>query len=90
MRLIQTGEERGIAYLTFTQTCNSRRSEVASGAYWTFDVDLYDGQNAFLRNIYLGSWNHKCGKHFVELRADFSWVLGSINPVIYVQRVNLK
>jgi hypothetical protein len=30
-------------------------------------------QNAFIRNIQLGSWNHRCGKQLVELRADFSW-----------------
>jgi hypothetical protein len=90
LRLIQTGEGSGIAYFTFTQTCNSRRSDVATGPDWVFTCTLYDGQNAKLRDIYLGAWNHGCGKHFVELRADFSWVLGSINPVIYVQRVNLN
>jgi hypothetical protein len=90
LRLIQTGEGRGIAYLTFTQTCNSRRSEVASGADWTFDCWLYDVQGATIRNIYLGAWNHRCGKHLVELRADFSWVVGSINPVINAARGNLN
>jgi hypothetical protein len=90
LRLIQTGEGRGIAYFTFTQTCNSRRSDVAKGPDWTFSVALYDIQNAYIRNIHLGSWSHRCGKHLVELRADFSWVLGSINPVINVQRVNLN
>jgi hypothetical protein len=90
VRLIQTGEGRGIAYLTFTQTCNSRRSDVASGADWTFNAALYDVRNAFIRNIYLGAWNHRCGKQLVELREDFSWVIGSINPVINVQRVNLS
>lgn len=90
LRLIQTGEGRGIAYLTFTQSCNSRRSDVAKGADWTFSVALYDIQNAFIRNIHLGYWNHRCGKHLVELRADFSWVLGSINPVIHAQRANLN
>jgi hypothetical protein len=90
LRLIQTGEGRGIAYFTFTQTCNSRRSDVATGLDWVFNSTLYDGQNAKLRDVYLGAWSHRCGKHFVELRADFSWVLGSINPIIYVQRVNLN
>ena len=90
LRLIQTGEGRGIAYFTFTQTCNSSRSDVATGPDWTFDTALYDAQNASIRNISLGSWNHRCGKQLVELRADFSWVLGSINPVIYAQRVNLN
>jgi hypothetical protein len=86
VRLVQTGEGRGIAYLTFTQTCGSQRSTVAHGADWAFDLNLYDGQNAFLRNIFLGTWDHRCGKHLVELRADFSWVVGSINPVINAQR----
>ncbi|HXG79394.1 MAG TPA: hypothetical protein VNJ31_08675 [Methyloceanibacter sp.] len=90
LRLIQTGEGRGIAYLTFTQTCNSRRSTVAKGPDWTFSVGLYDSQNAFIRNIHLGYWNHRCGKHLVELREDFSWVLGSINPVINAYRANLN
>jgi hypothetical protein len=90
LRLIQTGEGRGVAYLTFTQTCGSRRSDVASGPDWTFDINLYDIQNAFIRNIQLGSWNHRCGKQLVELRADFSWVQGAINPVINAQRVNLS
>jgi hypothetical protein len=90
LRLVQTGEGRGIAYFTFTQTCGSRRSDVASGPDWTFDVALYDANNAFIRNLSLGSWNHRCGKQLVELRADFSWVTGSINPVINVQRVNLS
>jgi hypothetical protein len=49
LRLIQTGQGRGIAYSTFTQTCGSRRSDVAHGADWSFDVDLYT--NAFVRNI---------------------------------------
>jgi pyridoxine 5'-phosphate synthase PdxJ len=49
LRLIQTGEGKGIAYSTFTQTCGSRRSDVAHGADWSFDVDLYT--NAFVRNI---------------------------------------
>jgi len=90
LRLIQTGEGSGIAYFTFTQTCNSRRSDVATGPDWVFTSTLYDGQNAKIRDIYLGAWNHRCGKHLVELRSDFSWVLGSLNPVIYVQRVNLS
>lgn len=90
LRLVQTGEGKGIAYLTFTQTCGSQRSDVASGPDWTFDTALYDPQNAFIRNISLGSWNHRCGKQLVELRADFSWVSGSINPVIYAKRVNLS
>ena len=90
VRLIQTGEGRGIAYLTFTQTCNSRRSDVASGADWAFNSTLYDVQNAKIRDIFLGTWNHRCGKHLVELRADFSWVDGSINPVINAQRMNLN
>ncbi|MGZ8417358.1 MAG: hypothetical protein ACXWVQ_10325 [Methyloceanibacter sp.] len=90
LRLVQTGEGSGIAYFTFTQTCNSRRSDVATGPDWLFNSTLYDGQNAKIRDIYLGAWNHRCGKHFVELRSDFSWVQGSINPVIYVQRVTLN
>ncbi len=81
LRLVQTGEGSGIAYFTFTQTCNSRRSDVATGPDWLFNSTLYDGQNAKIRDIYLGAWNHRCGKHFVELRSDFSWVQGSINPV---------
>jgi hypothetical protein len=76
LRLIQTGEGSGIAYFTFTQTCNSRRSDVATGADWVFTCTLYDAQNAKIRDIYLGAWNHRCGKHFVELRSDFSWVQG--------------
>jgi hypothetical protein len=90
LRLIQTGEGRGIAYFTFTQTCNSRRSDVAKGTDWAFEGDLYDAQNAFIRNVYPGAWNHRCGKHLVELRADFNWVVGSINPVMNAQRANLK
>lgn len=90
LRLIQTGEGRGIAYFTFTQTCGSRRSDVATGPDWTFDTTLYDPKNALIRTISLGSWNHRCGKQLVELRADFSWVEGSINPVIYAARVNLS
>jgi hypothetical protein len=31
---IQIGEGRGIAYFTFTQICNSRRSDVAKGPDW--------------------------------------------------------
>jgi len=46
LRLIQTGEGRGIAYFTFTQACNSRRSDVATGPDWLFNSTLYDGQNA--------------------------------------------
>jgi hypothetical protein len=90
LRLVQTGEGSGIAYFTFTQTCNSRRSDVATGPDWLLNSTLYDGQNAKIRDIYLGAWNHRCGKHFVELRSAFTWVQGSINPVIYVQRVNLN
>jgi hypothetical protein len=82
VRLLQTGEGRGIAYLTFTQTCGSRRSTVAKGADWSFTLNLYDVRNAFIRSIFLGTWDHRCGKHLVELRADFGWVVGSINPVI--------
>ena len=90
VRLIQTGEGIGIAYLTFTQSCNSRRSDVASGPDWTFEVKLYDVQNAFIRTVQLGSWNHRCGKQLVELRADFIWVPGSINPVRNAVRANLN
>ena len=90
LRLIQTGEGRGIAYVTFTQTCGSRRSDVAKGADWTFDVDLSTASGAFIRNIYLGAWEHRCGAQLVELRADFSCVQGSINPVVNAQRANLK
>lgn len=90
LRLIQTGEGRGIAYFTFTQTCNSRRSDVATGPDWLFNSTLYDIQNAKVRDLYLGSWNHRCKKHLVELREDFSWVIGSINPVINTERVNLN
>jgi hypothetical protein len=90
LRLIQTGEGRGIAYLTFTQACGSRRSDVANGPDWLFNSTLYDGHNATIRDIYLGAWNHVCGNRLVELRADFSWVIGSINPVINAQRVNLN
>jgi hypothetical protein len=43
VRLIQTGEGRGIAYLTFTQSCGSRRSDVASGPDWLFNSTLYGG-----------------------------------------------
>ena len=44
LRLTQTGEGKGIAYLTFTQTCGSRGSDVASGPDWVFDVNLSDGK----------------------------------------------
>jgi hypothetical protein len=57
LRLVQTGEGSGIAYFTFTQTCNSRRSDVATGPDWLFNSTLYDGQNAKIRDIYLGAWN---------------------------------
>ena len=90
VRLIQTGEGTGIAYLTFTQTCGSQRSTVASGADWTFNVALRDAQNANIRSIYLGTWNHRCGKHLVELRADFSWVSGAINPVINARSATIN
>jgi hypothetical protein len=58
LRLIQTGEGRGIAYLTFTQSCGSRRSDVASGPDWLFNSTLYDGHKATIRDIYFGAWNH--------------------------------
>jgi hypothetical protein len=90
LRLVQTGEGRGIAYFTFTQSCGSRRSDVASGPDWLFNSTLYDGHNATIRDISLGAWNHFCGSRLVELRADFSWVTGAINPVINAQRVNLN
>ncbi len=62
----------------------------SQGPDWGFSVALYNIQNAFIRNIHLGYWSHRCGKHLVELRADFNWVLGSINPVINAQRANLN
>ena len=51
LRLVQTGEGRGIAYFTFTQTCNSRRSDVATGLDWVFNSTLYEGQNVKIRDI---------------------------------------
>ena len=45
---------------------------------------------AKIRDVYLGAWNHRCKKHLVELREDFSGMIGSINPIIHVQRVNLN
>ncbi|MGE3992657.1 hypothetical protein [Pseudorhodoplanes sp.] len=84
VNLFQTGEGVGIAYLTFTQNCGSSRSDVLPGNMWdwSFDINLYATGGAYIRNIALGTWDHQCGNRLVELRADFTWVKGSLNPVI--------
>lgn len=79
--LIQTAEGAGSAYLTLTQECQSRRSDVISGWDWHFHIDLRTQNDAFIRSVFLGTWNHVCGKKLVELKEDFTWVVGSINPV---------
>jgi len=89
LQLTQTGDGAGYSYLKFTQDCNSRMGDDVDDPDWSFNVALYDNGGAFIRNIYLGEWEHKCGKQLVELQENFSWVIGSINPILFAQNVTL-
>jgi hypothetical protein len=81
VRLVATGDYVGLAYLTFRQRMNCRRSNVVEGADLSFVIDLWDVKKFYIRNIYLGQWNRICGDHLVELRERFSWSPGDIHPV---------
>lgn len=81
LRLVQTGEGIGLAYLTFTQQMRCRRSDVVEGADLSFMFRCFDSHNAYIRDIHCGTWNRRCGVHLVELKEYFTWVVGSINPV---------
>src|SRR5713101_3152081 len=48
-----------------------------------------DSGGAYIRTIYLGSWDHSCGKRLVELQENFSWVIGSINPIVFAATATL-
>jgi hypothetical protein len=85
LELTQTGEGTGYSYLKFTQDCNSRRGDDVRGADWDFTVALKDHGGAYIRSMNLGTWNHACGKRLIELKEDFTWVLGSINPIVFAE-----
>jgi len=87
--LTQTGDGTGYGYLKFTQDCSSRRGDDIKGIDWEFRVDLTDSGGAYIRTIYLGSWDHSCGKRLVELQENFSWVIGSINPIVFAATATL-
>lgn len=89
VQLIQTGEGTGYGYLTFDQACDSRRSDEIDGWDWHFVIDLYTANNFYIRSIFLGNWSHVCGKKFVELKEDFTWQIGSINPVVNAKKATL-
>src|SRR5262245_61973318 len=54
LRLIQTGEGVGLAYLTFTQVMRCRRSDVVSGADLSFSFRCFDSHGAYIRDIFCG------------------------------------
>jgi hypothetical protein len=90
VRLCQTGEGVGVAYLTFHLNCNSRRSTVNTVPAWWFEIKLWDVYGSYVRAIYLGSWSHTCRSRLVELKENFSWVPGAINPVINAHTGQLR
>ncbi|WFT94580.1 hypothetical protein QA633_41085 [Bradyrhizobium barranii] len=87
--LTQTGDGSGYGYIKYTQDCNSRRGDDVRGSDWDFRVDLKDSGGAYIRTINLGSWNHSCGKRLVELQENFTWVIGSINPITFAATATL-
>jgi hypothetical protein len=90
LRLVQTADGMGFAYLSFTQQMRCRRSDVVTGPDLLFSAKLTDSHGAYIRDLSLGAWDRRCGEQFVELRESFSWIHGSINPVQFAASVYLN
>lgn len=90
LRLFQIRDLDGYVELQFTQQMRCRRSNVVKGADVSFRCKLIDAFGSDIRWLNIGSFDRRCGNHFIELRSPFSWTNYSINPVEATSAVQLE